>query len=155
MRSPVTHEEPPAEVSARALALAVAVVVAALGVAALVSPERVIAVGHRLVSLPGLWAASAFRVAAGLVLMRAARASRAPGLLLAIGGAVLGSGVATPFFGVAAARARLDWEAAHLTFFRCEGAAFVCLGALVASVLRRVPPSGAGRPATAVAFRAE
>jgi hypothetical protein len=49
---------------------------------------------------------------------------------------VLVSAVATPLFGVEAARARLDWEAAHLTFFRLEGIAFVCLGGLIVSALR-------------------
>ena len=70
------------------------------------------------------------------MLILAARESRAPGILRAIGAVVLVAGVATPFFGVEAARARLDWEAAHVAFLRVEGAAFVCLGGLIVSALR-------------------
>jgi hypothetical protein len=107
-----------------------------LGVAAVVIPDIVIATGRHLVSPSGLYAAAAFRVGAGLVLVLAARESRAPGILRAIGGVVVVAGLATAVFGVDAARARLDWEAAHVSFFRVEGAAFVCLGAIIVSALR-------------------
>jgi hypothetical protein len=120
----------------RSLALVVAGVVVVLGVAAAVIPDIVIATGRYLVSPSGLYAAAAFRAGVGLVLILAARESRAPGLLRAIGVVVLVGAVATPFFGVEAARARLDWEAAHVTFFRVEGVAFVCLGGLIVSALR-------------------
>ena len=120
----------------RSLALVVAGVVVVLGVAAVVIPDIVIATGRHLLSPFGLYAAAAFRVGAGLMLILAARESRAPGILRAIGAVVLVAGLATPLFGVEAARARLDWEAAHVTFFRVEGAAFVCLGVLIAASLR-------------------
>lgn len=120
----------------RALAVVVAGVVVVLGVAAGVIPDIVIATGRHLVSPSGLYGAATFRVGAGLVLILAGRESRAPGILRAIGAVVLVAGLATPFFGVEAARARLDWEAAHTTFFRVEGAAFVCLGGLIVSALR-------------------
>ena len=120
----------------RSLALVVAGVVVVLGVAAVVIPDIVIATGRHLVSPSGLYAAAAFRVGAGLVLILAARESRAPGILRAIGAVVLVGGVATWFFGVEAARARLDWEAAHVGFLRVEGAAFVCLGGIIVSALR-------------------
>jgi len=125
----------------RSLARVVAGVIVALGVAAVVTPDTVIAIGRHLVSLSGLCAAAAFRVGAGLVLILVARESRAPATLRAIGAVVLVAGVATPFFGVDAARARLDWEAAHLAFFRGEGAAFVFLGGLIASALQRHRPA--------------
>jgi hypothetical protein len=124
----------------RSLALVVAGVVVVLGVAGVVIPDIVIATGRYLVSPSGLYAAAAFRVGVGLVLILAARASRAPGILRAIGAVVLVGGVANPFFGVEAARARLDWEAAHVSFLRVEGAAFVCLGGLIVSALRPDPP---------------
>ena len=120
----------------RSLALVVAGIVVVLGVAAVVIPDIVIATGRYLVSPSGLYAAAAFRVGVGLVLILAAQASRAPGVLRAIGAVVLVGGVANPFFGVEAARARLDWEAAHVAFFRFEGAACVCLGGLIVSALR-------------------
>lgn len=124
----------------RSLALVVAGVVVALGIAGAVIPDLVIATGRHLVSPSGLYAAAAFRVGVGLVLILAGRESRAPGILRAIGAVVLVAGVATPFFGVEAARARLDWEAAHLGFLRVEGAGFVCLGGLIVSALRRDRP---------------
>jgi hypothetical protein len=120
----------------RFLALVVAGVVVVLGVAAVVIPEIVIATGRHLVSSSGLYAAAAFRVGVGLVLILAAGESRAPGILRAIGALALMGGVATPFFGVEAARARLDWEAGHIGLFRVEGAAFVFLGGLIVSALR-------------------
>ena len=120
----------------RFLALVVSGVVVVLGVAAVVFPDTVIATGRYLVSPSGLYAAAAFRVGVGLVLISAARESRAPSVLRAIGAVVLVAGVATLFYGVGAARARLDWEAAHVGFFRIEGAAFVCLGSLIISALR-------------------
>ena len=64
----------------RSLALVVAVVVVVLGVAAVVIPDIVIATGRHLVSRSGLYAAAAFRVGVGLVLILAARESRAPGI---------------------------------------------------------------------------
>lgn len=120
----------------RPLVLVVAGVIVVLGLAGVVIPDSVIATGRSLVSPSGLCAAAAFRVGVGLVLILAARASQAPGILRAIGAVVLVGGVANPFFGVEAARARLDWEAAHVAFFRVEGAAFVCLGGLIVSALR-------------------
>ncbi len=120
----------------RSLALVVAGVVVVLGIAGVVIPDILIATGRHLVSPSGLYAAAAFRVGVGLVLLLAARESRAPGMLRAIGAVVLVAGVATPFFGVEAARARLDWEAAHVGVLRVEGAAFVCLGGLIVSALR-------------------
>jgi hypothetical protein len=124
----------------RSVALGVAGVVMVLGVAGVVIPGSVIAIGRHWVSPSGLYAAAAFRVGVGLVLMLAARGSRAPGVLRAIGAVVLVAGAAAPFFGVEAARARLDWEAAHVGFLRVEGAAFVCLGGLIVSALRPARP---------------
>ena len=126
----------------RSLAVVVGGIVVVLGVAAALVPETLIATGRHLVSPSGLYGAAAFRAGVGLVLILAARESRAPGILRAIGAVVLVGAVATPFFGVEAARARLDWEAARITFFRAEGVAFVCLGGLIVSALR------SGRPIT-------
>lgn len=120
----------------RFLALAVAGVVVVFGVGGVVIPDIVIATGRHLVSPSGLYAAAAFRVGVGLVLILAARESRAPRILRAIGAVVLVTGVATSFFGVEAARVRLDWEAVHVGFLRVEGVASIFLGGLIVSVLR-------------------
>jgi hypothetical protein len=120
----------------KSLAVVVAGVLVALGVGALVIPEFLIGIGRNMVSTTGLYAAGAVRVGIGLVLMLAARESRAPGLLRAIGTVVLVASVATPLFGVDAARARLDWEAAHLTLYRLEGAMFIWLGWVILSTIQ-------------------
>ena len=104
--------------------------------AALVIPEVLIGIGRNMVSPAGLYAAATVRVGIGLVLVLAAREARAPGLLRAIGAVVLVVGVATPLFGVDAARARLEWEAAHLTLFRIEGAMFIGLGCVIVSAIQ-------------------
>ena len=120
----------------RTLALVVAGVVAILGLGVVVIPDIVIAIGRHMVSPLGLYVAGAFRAGVGLVLILAARDSRAPGILRAIGAVVLVSGVSTPVFGEEAAWARLDWEATHVGLFRVEGVAFVFLGGLIVSALR-------------------
>ena len=127
----------------RFLAVVAGSAVVFLGVSAAVIPDIVIATGRHLVSPSGLFAAAGFRAGVGLLLILAARASRAPGILHAIGAVLLVGAVATPLFGVEAARTRLDWEAAHATFFRVEGLAFVCLGGLIVSALR--PGASIGR----------
>jgi hypothetical protein len=120
----------------RFLGLVVAGVVVALGVAFVVFPDILIASRRSyMVSPGGLYGEAGFRVGIGLVLMLTAWASRVPGTLRAIGAVVLVVGLATPFFGVAAARARLDWEAAHVTFLRVEGALIVCLGGIIVSAI--------------------
>jgi hypothetical protein len=119
----------------RSLALVVAGVVVALGLAGIVIPDILIALGRYVVSPGELYVAAAFRVGIGLVLMLATRGSRAPGTLRAIGGVVLLVGLATPLFGVEGARTRLDWEAAHITLLRVEGALFVCLGGFIVSAI--------------------
>ena len=119
----------------RFLALVVAGIVVAFGAGGIVIPDSLIAIGRYVVSPAGLYVAAALRVAVGLILLLAARGSRAPGTLRAVAAAVLASGLATPLFGVEGARARLDWEATHVTLLRIEGALFVCLGALIASAI--------------------
>ena len=120
----------------RALGLVAAGVVVVLGVAFAVIPQTLIANRrYYMVSSAALHGEAAFRAGIGLALIFAARASRVPGTLRAIGAVVLVVGLATPFFGVAAARARLDWEAAHVPFLRVEGALFVCLGGIIVSAI--------------------
>jgi hypothetical protein len=135
-----TPEDGAAARLVRCFARVVGGVVIVLGVAGVVIPDMVIATGRYLVSPAGLFAAAAFRIGTGLLLIRAAPESRAPSILRAIGAVVLVAGAATPLYGVEAARARLDWEAAHVPLFRVEGAAFVCLGGLIISALRRDRP---------------
>jgi uncharacterized membrane protein len=132
-----SHDRHDARGLTRSLVLVVAGLVIALGVAAAVVPNIVNATGRDLVSPAGLYAAAAFRGGIGLVLLLAARESRAPGILRAIGIAVLAIGLATPLLGVDRAMARLDWEAEHITFLRIEGVLFVWAGFIISALARR------------------
>lgn len=116
---------------ARYLAVAVAVVLAALGFAAAVAPDTVIAISRDLVSPIGIYAAAALRSGVGIALLLIARGSRAPTILRIMGVVSLIAGITFPFLGVDNAKARIEWEAAHLMFLRLEGLLFVWVGFIV------------------------
>jgi hypothetical protein len=118
------------------LILLIAGALAAIGLAALIVPDMVVASGRRMVSPAGLYAAAAFRVGISLVLLLAAPKSRAPGMLRAVGFAGLTVGVATPLLGIERAIARLAWEAEHTTFLRIEGVVFIWLAFLIVSLTK-------------------
>jgi hypothetical protein len=122
----------------RFLVFVVAGIVIAVGIAAAIIPDMVIASSRHMVSLAGLYAAAAFRGGVGFVLLLAARESRAPGILRALGFGALVVGLATPLLGVERAMARLDWEAQHITFLRIEGVLFVWVAFIILSLAR--PP---------------
>jgi 4-amino-4-deoxy-L-arabinose transferase-like glycosyltransferase len=124
----------------KSLALVVACVVVALGVAGFLIPDAMVTIGQYAASPAGLYAAAALRVGIGLVLILAARESRSPWTLRIIGAAVLIVGLATPLFGVEGMRARLDWEAQHISFLRFEAVLFVCLGGFIVSAILPVRP---------------
>jgi hypothetical protein len=88
-----------------------------IGLAALVAPDRLmaaVAAASPYVLTPvGLYAIGALRVGMGIVLILAARNSRAPGSLRALGAVVLVAGFATPLFGVERSRAVADWAVMH------------------------------------------
>ena len=92
-----------------AVALTISVLVAALGVLGLVSPDRLLGVVRRFQSPGGLYAAAAIRLVLGLSLYLAAPGSRAPEALRILGPLVMLIGVITPFFGVERFRRFLDW----------------------------------------------
>ncbi len=94
------------------MTLAVAVFglfVAVLGVAGLLSPERLLALVTRAQSQLGLYFMAGFRLLLGVALLLAASSSRAPLYLQGLGSLSLVSGVITPFFGVHRFEAILDW----------------------------------------------
>src|SRR5512140_2758877 len=64
-----------------------------------------------LMTPAGLYAIAAFRVAVGLLLVLAARASRAPRTLRLLGLVVIVAGLTTPWFGVDRALAVVNWLA--------------------------------------------
>lgn len=88
-----------------------------IGVAGLVAPERLMAavpaVAPYVLTPVGLYAIGALRVGMGIVLILAARNSRAPKALRVLGVVVLVAGFATPIFGVERSRAVADWAVRH------------------------------------------
>jgi hypothetical protein len=112
----------------RSLALLIALVVMAVGMAGVFAPDRLLTVGRYMATPAGLYVAAAVRVGFGLVLMLAAPISRAPGTLRAFGAFALVAGLTTPLIGVERARAILDWEAT-------QGIALVRVGAGLALAL--------------------
>jgi hypothetical protein len=117
--------------TSRHLAGAVAGVFIALGVAAAVAPDAVIASSRYLVSPAGIYTAAALRSGIGVALLLVAPGSRAPAILRIMGVALLAAGLTMPMLGVDNARARIEWEAAHTTFLRLEGVIFVWAGLVV------------------------
>lgn len=124
----------------RYLAVAVAGIFMALGVGAAVAPGIVIAASHSMVSLAGIYFAAALRCGLGVALLFVARRSRAPAILRIMGVALLAAGLTMPFLGVDSAKARIEWEAEHMMFFRLEGVLFVWAGVVIYK-LSQPPPN--------------
>lgn len=95
------------------LALAIGLFVAAIGMVGIVAPHSLQAIARYSVTPLGLYVAAAVRVAFGVVLIRAAPASRAPKALRVLGFIALVGGLITPFIGVDRARAISDWWSAQ------------------------------------------
>jgi len=125
---------------ARYLAVAVAGIIIALGVAAAVTPGPVVAASQSVVSLTGILFAAALRCGIGVALLFVAGGSRAPAILRIIGAVSLVAGLAMPFLGVENAKARIEWEAEHMMFLRLEGVLFVWTGVIVYK-LSQPPPN--------------
>ena len=140
MAFPLSRKTLDRQVPARYLAVAVAGIIISLGVAAAMAPGLVIAASQSMVSLTGILFAAALRCGIGVALLFVAGGSRAPAILRIIGAVSLVAGLTMPFLGVDNARARVEWEAEHLMFFRLEGVLFVLAGVVVYS-LSQPPPN--------------
>jgi NAD/NADP transhydrogenase beta subunit len=75
------------------------------------APDLRLSLERSMTTPAGLYAIAALRIAIGLVFVLAAPASRAPRTLRVLGLVVIVAGLATPWFGVARARAVLNWWA--------------------------------------------
>jgi hypothetical protein len=80
----------------------------------------------------------------GLVIMFAAPTSRAPRTLRVLGVIVIIAGLTTPWFGVARARAVLDWSAsAGPSVMRLAAGGVMAMGGFLVYVLRPPTPAQA------------
>ena len=90
-----------------------------------------------VVTPAGLYAIAALRIAIGLVFVLAAPASRAPRTVRVLGLIVIIAGLMTPWFGVARARAVLNWFAtAGPLLMRVDAGVGVALGGFLVYVFR-------------------
>ena len=90
-------------------ALLLGLLVAAIGLLGVASPHGLLTAVRFMVTPRGLYLVAALRVVFGVVLILAARSSRAPGVLRLLGVVMLVAGLTTPLFGVDRAHAMLDW----------------------------------------------
>jgi hypothetical protein len=126
----------------RLLGLVIGAVVILGGAIILAAPDVLLALGPSVITPRGLYAMAALRLALGLVFVLAAPASRAPRTLRVLGVIVIIAGLTTPWFGVARARAVLDWwTGAGPSFMRLPGVVVMAIGGFLVCVLR--PPAQA------------
>ena len=126
--------------------LLVALFTIVVGIAGLVSPDRVTTARRLYFATPvGLYAAAAVRVAMGLVVILGAPASRAPKTLRALGAVMCMQALSATLLGPDRARAILEWETAQGTALLRVGAAVALASGcfLAFAVTGHRPKSGA------------
>jgi hypothetical protein len=108
------------------------ILVSAIGFAV---PDRLLSLQRSVLTPTGLDAIAALRIAIGLVFVFAAPASRAPRTLRVLGLVVIIAGLSTPWFGVARARAVVDWVAsAGPVLMRLDAVVGMALGGFLVYV---------------------
>jgi len=113
--------------------LLVALAVVVVGVAGIVSPDSVTTVRRQYFATPvGLYAATAVRIAMGLVLILVARVSRAPKSLRMLGAAMCAQGFAATLLGLDRAQAILEWEVMHPVLLRAGAMVALASGGFLA-----------------------
>jgi uncharacterized membrane protein len=99
------------------LAMALGLIVAALGVLGVAAPSVLLEFGRSLQTSNALYIVAAVRVMFGVILLWVAPASRTPKILRVLGVFVIIAGVFTPFFGVERARAIFVWWSTQGPYF--------------------------------------
>jgi hypothetical protein len=106
----------------------------------LAAPDLRLSVERSLITPAGLYAIAALRITIGLVFVLAAPASRAPRTLRVLGLIVIIAGLMTPWFGVARARAVLDWLASAGPLpMRLDASVGMAIGGFLVYVFRTPP----------------
>lgn len=124
----------------RIAALLVALFTIVVSMVGIVSPANVTTLRRLYFATSGgLYAASAVRVAMGLVLILAASSSRWPRALRALGAVVCLQGIAATLFGIERARAILEWEAMHTVLLRAGAVVALATSGFVASAVTKRP----------------
>jgi hypothetical protein len=101
------------------------------------APDLSLSLERSVITPAGLYAIAALRIAIGLVFVLAAPASRAPRTLRVLGLIVIIAGLSTPWFGVARARALVNWLAtAEPLLMRLAAVAGMAIGGFLVYVFR-------------------
>ena len=101
------------------------------------APDLRLSLERSVMTPAGLYAIAALRIAIGLVFVLAAPASRAPRTLRVLGLIVIIAGLMTPWFGVARARAVLNWLAsAGPLLMRLDAGVGMAIGGFLVYVFR-------------------
>ena len=111
--------------SAKILATALGLIIAAIGVLGVATPLALLEFGRSLQTTNALYIVAAVRVMFGAVLLWVAPASRTPKILRVLGVFIIVAGLFTPFFGVERSRAMFDW-------WSTQGPLFTRMWAMVA-----------------------
>lgn len=94
-----------------ALVLLFGLFITLVGGLGVVAPDALLGIARYSATPAGLYLAAAFRIVVGVLLVRIASRSRAPGLIRGLGFFLIVVGVFTAILGVDRARAVLDWWA--------------------------------------------
>jgi uncharacterized protein YjeT (DUF2065 family) len=114
------------------LAMLVGFAIAAFGIVGLISPHTYARLGSLWEASPGLYIAAAIQLVIGLVLIRAAPASRSPFALGALGVIALIEAVMMPLLGHGRAHAIAHWwESQSESFLRMWGLLELAIGVLI------------------------
>ena len=123
--------------SVRLLGLVIGALVILGSAISFAAPDLRLSLERSVVTPAGLYAIAALRIAIGLVFVLAAPASRAPRTVRVLGLIVIIAGLMTPWFGVARARAVLNWFAtAGPLLMRLDAGVGLALGAFLVYVFR-------------------
>ena len=126
----------------RLLGLVIGVLVVVACAIAVAAPDPIIAFGRSLITPGRLQAIAALRIALGLFFILAARESRAPQPLRALGAFVIIAGLTTPWFGVARSLALLDWwSGAGRPFMRLAAGVAMAIGGFLVYAFRPPAPT--------------
>ncbi len=90
-------------------AMAVGLLIAAIGVLGIASPSALLELGRALQSIGGVWLLGFVRIVCGAILLWAAPNARMPRVLIALGILIILFGLATPFIGIERSRAMFEW----------------------------------------------
>jgi uncharacterized protein YjeT (DUF2065 family) len=109
------------------------------GLVGLAAPEFFARLIGEIQTPPIIYAAAFVRVLIGAILLRAARTSRAPKLLMLLGILIVIGGALTPVFGVQFGQLILGWWSQSTAIVRYFGVAAVAIGSFILYSTARRP----------------